>query len=335
MNSTTPRNWPAPEQLDFLTDTLTALALARAGLGKWTPFGTLLLLLSLNLPDLDNLSSLRGPLAQIKQHAGYTHCLLALPLLAAFCVFLVAAGFRRRLQWFRAGLLCCFGVACHLLLDALTPYGFRPLLPFSSAWFHLDISGAFDPVALTVLATTLTWPYFSRLVSSEIGGHSAPGRGSAITGLVVVTLFEIARAVLHAQATAQLEARLFDGAPPIRLAAIPDSRNPLRWTAVVETAGADRVLPVDSLTTFDPEAGKTFYKSPETPAIRAAKQTEPFRYFAYFARFPLWDVEPVLLEAGEGQRVELLDLSRANSPASIAIVDRAGNHLLKSWFTRK
>ncbi len=320
--------------MDFLTDTLFALALARTGLGKWTPFGTLLLLLSLTCPDLDNLSSLGGPLLQIKQHAGYTHCLLALPLMAAFCVLLVAASFRRRLPWLRAGVLCGLGVGCHLLLDALTPYGFRPLLPFSSAWFHVDVCGAFDPIPLTILAMALTWPYFSRLVSAEIGGRSGPGRGSALAGLIVVTVFEITRAVLHAQAIGQLDARLFDGSPPMRMAAVPDSRNPLRWTGIVETAETFRVVPVSSLSTFDPEGGKTFYKSAETPAVRAAKGTEPFRYFSYFARFPLWTVEPVLLAAGEGERVQLIDLSRReDSLASVAIEENAGKRLLKSWFT--
>jgi hypothetical protein len=183
----------------------------------------------------------------------------------------------------------------------------------------------------------LLWPHFSRLVSTEIGARSAPGRGSAIASLIAVTLFEIARAILHSQATGQLDARLFDGAAPVRLAAIPDPRNPLHWTGIVETTDTYRVLAITTLRTFDPEAGRTFYKSSASAAVLTVKQTEPFRYFADFARFPLWTVEPVLLSAGEGQRVQLFDLSRSgpgeDSPASVAIEDTSGIHLLKSWFT--
>ena len=296
----------------------------------------MLLLLALNAPDIDNIARLGGDLAFLKQHAGYTHSVLALPLMAAVCVVVTAAIFRQRLLWFRAWSLCSLGVGVHLLLDWITSYGLRPLLPLSSAWQHLDVSGQLDPFLLTVLGIAAVWPHFSKLVSAEIGGRGTGGRGSAIAGLIVLVLFEVTRTGLHQQAMGQIEARLFDGAAPLRFAAIPDAINPLRWTGIVETANTFRTLPINAAKSFDSEGGVDYFKAAVTPSIRRAKSTEAVRYFEYFARFPVWSVVPVLLASGEGNRVELADLRfgepSGDAPASFTLEDSAG-HLLRSWLT--
>ena len=64
--------------MDNVTHTLTAVLLARAGLGKLVPGGTAVLMLASNLPDADSVVGLLGgPLAYLEYHRHLTHALVA------------------------------------------------------------------------------------------------------------------------------------------------------------------------------------------------------------------------------------------------------------------
>lgn len=299
--------------MDNLTHSLTGLALARAGLGRFSPHGTFLLLISANIPDFDIVALSRGPLAYFEFHRGYTHSLICLPAMALLSVLITAAVYRRRLPWFRAWLLCIAGVASHLLLDWTNDYGIRLLLPFSSRWYHLDLNSLTDFVILAVLALAAVWPFLSRLVSAEIGERKrAAGRHMAIFALVFFALFDTGRAILHGRAEAQLDSRLYEQAPAIRVAALPNAVNPFTWWGVVETHSSYRALDVNTLDDIDSSAARVFYKPVPSAAIEAAKATPPFRFFLYFARFPVWSVEPVSTPHWEGTRISVRDLRLGN-----------------------
>ncbi|MBV8550287.1 MAG: metal-dependent hydrolase [Acidobacteriaceae bacterium] len=322
--------------MDNVTHSLTGLALARAGLHSVSPRATLLLILSANVPDIDLLGLSQGQLRYLEVHRGYTHSLVCLPAMAALCVLVVAAIYRQKLPWLRAWLLCSIGVASHLLLDLTTTYGTRLLLPFSSRWFYLDLNGLYDVWILAALLFAALWPLFARLVSREIGARAPTGRASAVAALCFFLLFDAARAVLHARAMAQLESRLYDDAPPLQAAALPDAYSPLRWSGVVESAPAYRLLDVDVAGNLDLEAARVFYKPEITRGLLNVEATPPFRYFRYFARFPAWSVEPVTLESGTGQRFDVTDLRfgilRAGGFHCIALVNENGS-VLQSAFT--
>jgi inner membrane protein len=316
--------------MDNLTHSLTGLALARAGLNRFSPRATLLLLISANIPDIDIVALGRGQLCYLEVHRGYSHSLVLLPAMALLSVLVTAAIYRQKLPWLKAWLLCVAGVGSHLLLDWTTSYGIRLLLPFSSRWFHLDLNSLTDLVALSVLVLAALWPLFSRLVASEIGERAKRpfGRRMAVFALLFFALFDAGRAILHARAVGQLASRLYAGAPPIRAAAFPGPANPFVWRGVVESRSAYRLLSVNTLGEIDPTSAQVFYKPPVTPAIRAARATEPFRYFQYFARFPVWSVEPLTERNWEGTRVELTDL-RFGTPGGgsfhcIALVSNRG-----------
>jgi inner membrane protein len=232
--------------------------------------------------------------------------------MAALSVLLVAAAGRKRLPWMRAWLLCLLGVGSHLLLDWTNDYGIRLFLPFSSRWFALDWTGLYDPAILVVLGVAALWPMLARLVSGEIGRPGREGRKMAVFALSFVLVFDCGRGVLHERAVAELNARLFDGAVPVQVAALPETFNPLRWRGVVETAESFRTLDVDLTTDLD-TAGEVFYKPPRDAALEAAKRSEAFRYFLYFARFPVWSEDRSA--GGDGAtRVVLSDL-RFGRPA--------------------
>jgi inner membrane protein len=322
--------------MDNLTHSLTGVALARAGLDRWSPHAMWLLVLSANVPDGDFVFASRGWFTYFEAHRGYSHSLIALPILAALVVLLVAAVARHRLPWFRAWILCIIGVASHLVLDYTNSYGIRLGLPFSSRWSHLDLNGLYDVWILLVLVFAAVWPFFAGLVAGEIGAKRSTGRALALFALAFFVLFDAGRAMLHARAISQLQSRLYGEAPPLSAAALPNSFDPLRWTAVVETSNDYRLFETRPFGEFESGPAQTFYKPPESPSLLSARAIDPFRYFLYFARFPVWSFQPVVTEHTRGTRLDLTDL-RFGTPGAgsfhcIAYADASGR-ILDKWLT--
>jgi len=111
---------------------------------------------------------------------------------------------------------------------------------------------------------------------------------------------------------AALGSRLYQDAVPVRVVAVPDPVNPMRWRGLMETADswAEEEISLAS----DPGAAHPviFHKPEAEPAIDAARRTPEFQEFLRFSQCPFWRVTPY---AGrEGARlVEVLDL-RFGSP---------------------
>src|SRR4051794_25700442 len=69
--------------MENLTHTLLGLSLAKAGFERATPLATTALVVSSNLPDVDNLMWLLGGTASsLQYHRGFTHSFVGLALLA-------------------------------------------------------------------------------------------------------------------------------------------------------------------------------------------------------------------------------------------------------------
>ena len=272
--------------MDSLTHTLVGVSLARAFFSRATPHSTLLLILSSNLADIDVLSLGGGMLADFEIHRGYTHTLLALPILALISVGLTAVIGTEKLSLPRAFCVALIGCVAHLLLDWANSFGIRPLLPFSARWFYLDLNGHYDGIVLAALILALIWPWFVGLVASEIGrAGRRKGQGSAIAALLFLLLFEGGRWTLHQRALNELNGRLYDSEVPVNVAALPEPNNPFQWTGIVETQTAYRVVQTGSVELSSASDSRVFIKPPETLAYKSAKATEPFRYMSYFSRF--------------------------------------------------
>ena len=180
---------PAPEQspyngipatrMDPLTHTATGLFLSRAGLNRWTPLATPILLLAANAPDIDILAAAGGPLNYLHYHRHLTHSLVALPVLAVLSVLVVRAASRKPLRWAGALAAAALGVGSHLLLDWTNMYGLRALLPFSSEWLRLDLTSIVDLWIWAVLLISVAGPFIARLVGSEISSGNVKGRPTA------------------------------------------------------------------------------------------------------------------------------------------------------------
>jgi inner membrane protein len=103
------------------------------------------------LPDIDYFYIFWDRLAFIRYHRGFTHSLVALPLLA------LAGALAGRVlggpRWFKPlFLLGLIVLASHLLLDLATSYGTQILSPFSRRRFSLDWVFIIDPYVTALLA---------------------------------------------------------------------------------------------------------------------------------------------------------------------------------------
>jgi inner membrane protein len=323
--------------MDNLSHSLAGLALARAGLNRLTPHATLLLLLSANIPDIDIVALAKSQLSYLEVHRGPTHSLVAVPILAIECVIIVAAIFRCRLPWAQAWLVCCIGVLSHLMLDWTNNYGIRPLIPFSFEWFHLDINALTDGPILVVLGFAAVWPWLSRLVGGEIGdAKKSTGQGIAIVALLLCGGFDVCRYHLHDRAVTQMQSRLYAAAPPLEVAALPTPINPFLWRGIVATKATFLRFSVNVLGQLNTESAKTFFRIPSSEDTARARHITAFSYFLYFARFPVWSIQPVPLNDGTGKRIELTDL-RFGEPGEgnfhcVALENPEGK-ILGFWFT--
>src|SRR5215510_7986419 len=91
--------------MDNFAHTLLGLSLAKAGLERATPLATTALVISSNLPDIDNLTWLKGgALSALESHRGFTHGFLGLAILAGVLTLVLAfldRRFRLRTDPFR------------------------------------------------------------------------------------------------------------------------------------------------------------------------------------------------------------------------------------------
>ena len=297
--------------MDPLTHTATGLFLSRVGLGRWTPRALPILLLAANAPDIDILSAAGGSLNYLHYHRHLTHSLVAMPVMALLAVLVVRVASRKPVHWLGAFFAALIGVASHLLLDFTNSYGIRLWLPFSGEWLRLDLTSVIDIWIWGALLLGIAGPFVAGLVGAEVSSGTVReknhGRGFAIFALAFLLLYNCGRGVLHARAVAALDSRLYGESIPLRVAALPDPANPLRWRGLVETGGSYDVEDVNLAGEFDPTRGVIFHKPEPNAALEAALHTVAIQEFLQFARFPLWRIVPVS-EPENGQRVELLDM---------------------------
>jgi inner membrane protein len=312
--------------MDNLTHTAVGFFLSRAGLNRWTPAATPILLLAANAPDIDVVMAAGGPLNYIQYHRHLTHSLIAMPVIAAACVLLVRLFWRKEFPWAAGFLAALIGLASHLLLDWTNAYGIRLLLPFSDSWYRLDVNSVVDLWIWAALLLGIAGPFLARLVAGEITSGTLrvryPGRGGAVFALSFLLLYDCGRGVLHARATAILESRIYRGVAPSRVAAMPDAINPLHWRGLVETADFYVVPEINLAGEFDPTRAEVIPKPDPDPAIDAASRTVTFREFLRFVQYPLWRVLVVPDREG-AKEVRLMDL-RFGTFMARAVVDARG-----------
>ncbi|MSO22665.1 MAG: metal-dependent hydrolase [Acidobacteria bacterium] len=299
--------------MDNVTHTLFGLVLAKTGLERSTPKATLALLIGANLPDLDLLALLGGPISYLKYHCGISHSLPGLlceaVLLAA--ILLVAHRVRSKVaspaNFGMLFLMSLAGLGSHTLLDYTNTYGIRPFLPFDGRWFAADLVFIVDPWMLAILASGLLFPWLFRLISQEIGAKAGGYRGGAFVALTLITAFWASKWVAHEYALAELRQRSHKTGDPVRVGALPQFLNPAGWHGVIETEKAYH-LSVAGFGLLQSEFArrrvKTLFKPEQNEIVAAATQGTQAKVFLDFARYPLFQISPI----PEGYQVTVRDL---------------------------
>jgi len=315
--------------MDNLTHTLTGLALSQAGLNRWYARPALLLMLAANIPDIDIVTIAGGTFNYFLYHRGITHAIAMIPVMALLPVLFVCAVSRTTSGWKAAYILSIIGVASHLLLDWTNAYGVRFLLPFSSQWFRLDLNSLTDLWIWGVLILAFLGPVLGRLVSSEIGAKPSAGRGLALFALAFIPAYDFGRYLIHQRALDTLNSRVYQGGPPVRVAAFPASPgDPFEWSGWVERPEFVIRFSMNLLAEFDPTSGAVIYKPEPGPALDAARQTFVVRKFLEFAQYPLWQVTPTADPEG-ARRVDVRDW---RFPFTASATVDASNRVLSTSF---
>jgi len=343
--------------LDPLTHLLTGACLGRAGFNRKTALATLTLAISAEIPDLDVVSLVKGPVAAFACHRGFTHTFLGVLFDAALTmaiVYVLWRLFQGCLRWWesrkpappnreheaafqpvpslapRWGLLFiygCIGALSHILLDFTNNYGVRPFWPFSGKWYSWDIVFIIEPLLWAGLILGLVVPLLFGLIQDEISvsgkRRQFRGRVAAIAALLFMVALWGIRDFEHRRAVGLLKSFLYDGAPPLRASAYPYPFNPFQWHGVVETKDAFKLLPVDSLAgEVDPQGtGRTRYKPEETPAAQAAKKSYLGRVFLNWAQYPITETE-VHADPADAYTVVFSDLRYAYPNRKISLTGK-------------
>jgi membrane-bound metal-dependent hydrolase YbcI (DUF457 family) len=299
--------------MDNVTHTFTGLMLARIGLDRWCPRAAALLMLASNAPDIDIVMRFKDSITYLDYHRHLTHSLAFAPAVAILPVLVVRLFSRGPFPYLRSMLLSLLGVLVHLGFDAANMYGVRLALPFSAKWYELDAISIVDPWILLVLFLGVSAPAIAKLVNAEIGSKGGPGRGWAAFALIFISLYTGARVMLHQRAIATLDARMYLGADPKRVAAWPTPYNPFRWTGYAEGANFQIIHDLNLNDEFDPLAGRVFYRPENLAALGAARKTETMDRFLRFAQYPIWRITP-LAEPQGALQVEAADLRFGQPP---------------------
>jgi inner membrane protein len=179
------------------------------------------------LPDLDVLFDHGDAVRNMTMHRGVSHAIfwqtLATPLLA----WGIAALHRERARFGRWCVAVWLALVTHALLDAMTVYGTRLLLPFDAHPFAVGSLFVIDPL--------YTLPLCIGLVGLWWRG-AAGGRAWNVAGLVLSTLYAAWSVAAQQQALAVGEHALAaQGIAGARLLATPAPLQTMLWRLVAVT----------------------------------------------------------------------------------------------------
>jgi inner membrane protein len=283
---------------------MTGVCLARAGFNRKAAYATVAMTLAAEVPDLDVLWSIDGPIAAFQHHRGWTHTFLGIPFEAAILVGAVWLFHRWRTRRpasnkpskvpIRWGLLYCFSVIAllsHLLLDWTNNYGLRPFFPFNPRWYAGSFVFIFEPVLFLILLIALIAPSLFSLIGSEVGARRPAfrGQGWAIAGLLGMGTLWIVRFVEHQKAIQLAQTADLNGAPVLRAAADPYPIDPFRWQTVVETPQFYQVSSADTFnnTLATNNQAQIIYKPPTTLATLVAKRCWLGEIYLDWSQYPV------------------------------------------------
>jgi inner membrane protein len=276
-----------------------------------------------NLPDVDVLSFIGGPLADLEWRRGWTHGVLAmviLPLLLTGVLLLLA---RTRIGPWRSAppairpaqllLLSSIAVLSHSMLDTLNTYGVRWLMPFSGRWFYGDVLFIVDPWLWLLLGGGLVRSWIRR--RRGVAGVRSPVTWAMAVALAYIGLMAISSIAASTLVARQIGERF--GGTTLATMAGPLPITPLSRSFVVEQGEHYRVGAFYWLRQPHIDMVRVVSyprrRPARHPAYATADSVAAFRRFMGWARFPSLSLE----RTGPGQYVvHAVDLRYARAPGA-------------------
>jgi inner membrane protein len=276
----------------MLDRTLTERPGGRAAL--WIGF------LAAMIPDLD-FYFLSDRLDYLRNHRGWSHSFVFLPVFALAIAY-VAKLFFRRARLRDLWVFAAVGIFSHILFDWMTSFGTMFLTPFSRTRFSLDWVFIVDPFFTGISLVTVAVAIFA----------PSRGRRAARVGAALLFAYIFFCGAVHARALAAWKRidRVPPGAP---VAVMPQLLSPFRWLGLTDHGGElhacffdvgpfARAVPeprvpeklwdaIRMLPKFYPPPErariKTFRKPPESTLYAKARSLPDVAVYLAFARFPL------------------------------------------------
>jgi hypothetical protein len=150
----------------------------------------------------------------------------------------------------------------------------------------------------------------------------------AITALLLIPAYDVARWFMHERALAMLDNRMYNGETPVRVHAFPSPLSPTVWNGIVETGAFFVERTVRLVGPGSEEQGRVYFKPESSPAIEAAAKDPTFQRLRAFSKVLLWQSTPASDVEG-GTRVSASDLYFGFT--ATAIVD-SRNQVVSSTF---
>lgn len=293
--------------MDPVTHLMTGAVLARSGFNRKAAYATLAMTLAAEIPDLDVLWSVRGPVAAFQHHRGWTHTFLGLPLEAGVIIGAIWLFHRWRirrnkrvnqpapLRWGLLYLFALIALLSHLLLDWTNNYGLRPFFPFNPRWYAGSLVFIIEPVMFAILAIGLIAPALFGLINSEVGVRKRAfrGQGWAIAALIGIVALWGWRA-MEQRSAMQLAlngdyGNVQGNMQILHVTAEPFPITPFLWHVIVETPNFYQLATVDTLhdTVVTDEHSDVIYKPAETSATQIAKGSWLGRVYLDWSKIPL------------------------------------------------
>lgn len=252
-----------------------------AGFGlkqKFGLIGMVTMMIASIAPDLDVVSVLRGPKAFYKYHREVTHSLVGAVILWA----LITAGvylFTPLHNLLAVAAMVGGGLAGHLLIDSLTPWGLPLFYPFNRKKYGFDLIWFFDPVMI------------STMVCGVALAGSYPDLGALFyTGALVLMAAYLALRVFHKRKACRMaEAELTPRFRDAEVYVMPSAISPFLWDVIYKARSHYLYVSVDTrkdnILNVHEFTSSSYHK-----CVKSSCESDLVDVFLKRARFPFYHV---------------------------------------------
>jgi len=252
-----------------------------AGMGLQEKFGLtgMVTMVIANIaPDLDIVAAVKGPKTFYKYHREVTHSLMGAGILWA----LISMGvylFTPLNNLLVVAAMVGTGLACHLLIDSLTPWGLPLFYPFSSKKYGFDLIWFFDPVMITsmVCGVFLAYHYPGNAVLFYSGF------------MAVIAAYLLLRVVQKRKAFKMAEEELTPRFRDAEVYVLPSAVSPFLWDVIYKARSQYLYVSVDTRKKTI-LAAHEFTSSAYHKCVKSSCESDLVDIFLKRSRFPFYQV---------------------------------------------